>query len=136
MKKLFIAVQLLIFCIILSFKFCIASQDTNSVDVYNKIDNIYVYLEMPENGMTIKEIIEKINKQAGKYVAIDKSVSLSTEEVKVNISNYKLIDALNLIVKEYNKNKKKPLHSFDRDEISRCLYLNIRKEKNIYVLGY
>jgi len=100
------------------------------------LDQIKVSLTTPPCGMTIKQIVDELQKQIGNHINLDRSVRISTEEIKINLNNSKFIDALKKIIKAHNKNKIKPINPFDSGERYRCKYLCIRKEGDIYIFCY
>lgn len=102
----------------------------------SSLDNLYVTVNTKSKGMTINQIVDIMKKQIGNHITLDRSVKRSTVEVQVNISNYKLEDAINVILNEHNKFKKRPINPFDRDEVSRCQHLGIRREADVYIFGY
>lgn len=102
----------------------------------SSLDNLYVTVNTKPKGMTINQIVDIMKKQIGNHITLDRSVKRSTVEVQVNIINYKLEDAINVILKEHNKLKKRPINPFDRDEVSKCQYLGIRREADVYIFCY
>jgi len=100
------------------------------------LDQIKVTLTTKLSGMTVQQIVDELKKQIGNHINLDRSVKISTEEIKINFKNCKFIDALKKIIKVHNKNKIKPINPFDSGERFRCKYLCIRKEGDIYIFCY